>query len=672
MLVRDQNVHECEQGIPKLPGRCGIEDRRDPVGPSGRERGVHGIDGSLALREHDRGIRMPDHRLACLRWRDRVIGTGHDDDAIAPLSIDLDECGAAWAVRDVHVPIVDALLVQDGAQPRPRVVLTDGPDEVHRGSEPRCGDRLIQALATGESLERGADHGFARVGKACEADDQVEIQTPDHDHGTGCRDHRRIDHGSILSVVATLGIDLGTSSVKVALVDERDRILRVAKRGYPVDAPQPGWAQTDPHRWLNATLDACGEVLAGAGHEVTAVGFSGQMHGVVLADENLEPLLPAILWADSRARPQVQRMASHLDSAHLARLGSPAVPGFAATSLAWLADERPDAWSRARYAVQPKDWLRMRLGGACATDPSDASGTLLADIVTQEWSPDVLAWAGVDISLLPSIAGSTDDGGPVLIDGTEYRAVVGGADTACAIAGLGLRPGGAYLAVGTGTQFGYLMGEPLVDRTLRTHTFALAGPRTSGWYRLAGVQSGGLVLEHAVRLLDATIEEAAAALRSGVKPDDPIFVPYLAGERTPFMAAGLQGAWHGLGLSTDRAAVLRSVLEGVAQAAALGVDAVRDSGVTLPAVVPLVGGGSHDSSFRQLLADATGLSLGGVDAPDAAVIGAAVLARGSVRAEHPVSVATVVEPTLTGSELLAERRARLVDLVNDQLEGYAP
>ena len=152
------------------------------------------------------------------------------------------------------------------------------------------------------------------------------------------------------------------------------------------------------------------------------------------------------------------------------------------------------------------------------------------------------------------------------------------------------------------------------------------------------MQSGGLALEHALRLLDATIGEAVAALGEGVRADDPIFVPYLAGERTPFMAAGLQGAWHGLGLSTNRAALLRSVLEGVAQAAALGVAAVRDSGVSLPPVVPLVGGGSHDPSFRQLLADATGLSLGVVDAPDAAVIGAAILARGAVRADEPVAV----------------------------------
>ena len=468
-----------------------------------------------------------------------------------------------------------------------------------------------------------------------------------------------------------MGIDLGTGSVKVALVDDDDRILRVAKRAYPVDAPQAGWAQTEPHRWLEATIDACAEVLGDGRHDATAVGFSGQMHGVVITDAELAPLAPAILWADSRARPQAAQMAQAFTPQQLAELGSPAVPGFAATSLAWLAAQESAVLARARYALQPKDWLRMRLGGTWATDPSDASGTLLCDIAREEWSAAAVDWAGVAASILAPILGSTQDAGTVRIGDRQLPAVVGAADTACAIAGLGLRTGGAYLAVGSGTQFATLLSEPIVDSGLRTHTFALAGPRAAGWYRLAGVQSGGLVLEHALRLLNATIGEALAALRTGLQPDDPYFVPYLAGERTPFMDARLLGAWHGLGLSTSRAALLRSAMEGIAQAAALGVEAVRATGAPLPAVVPLVGGGSHDAMFRQLLADATGLALATVDAPDAAVVGAAILARGSMRADHAAPVTAVVEPSSVAGTLLAERRARLVELVLTQQEGAA-
>jgi sugar (pentulose or hexulose) kinase len=145
-----------------------------------------------------------------------------------------------------------------------------------------------------------------------------------------------------------------------------------------------------------------------------------------------------------------------------------------------------------------------------------------------------------------------------------------------------------------------------------------------------------------------------------VKPDDPIFVPYLSGERTPFMTPSLRGSWHGLSLATDRASMLRSVLEGVAQAVALGVDAVQDSGEPLRSPVPLVGGGTHDPVFRQLLADATGLALAVAEAPDAAVVGAALLGSGRVTNPVRVPLAAPVEPRPEAAALLRERRGRMV------------
>lgn len=460
-----------------------------------------------------------------------------------------------------------------------------------------------------------------------------------------------------------LGIDLGTGSVKAAVLSDDGVVLAKASRAYAVQAPRPGWAESDPQEWLDATLDVVGQVLDATGETPATVGFSGQMHGVVLADANGRPLRPAILWADSRTAHEADRMARDLPDELMSRLGSRPVAGFAATTLAWLGAHESEVLARASRVLQPKDWLRVALGGEVATEPSDASGTLLFDVAAGQWSPEAVAWAGVSPDVLPPVRASQSGAGTVRVRGHEIPAAVGGADTACVVVGLGLGPGEGFTAVGSGSQTVRLMDEPLLDATLRTHTFCVAGEPRSGWYRIGAVQSAGITLTAALAWLGASVEEATAALAPGVQPDDPIFVPYLSGERTPFMTPTLRGSWHGLSLATDRAALLRSVLEGVAQAVALGVEAVQGSGAALTSPVPLVGGGTHDPAFRQLLADATGLALAVAEAPDAAVVGAALLGAGVARNPVRVPLAAPVEPRSDVAALLRDRRGRMVDEV---------
>ena len=467
--------------------------------------------------------------------------------------------------------------------------------------------------------------------------------------------------------MTTLGIDLGTGSVKAAVVAADGRMLGEASRPYEVAGPEPGWAESDPREWLAAVNEVVARVVAGSDRPIDAVGFSGQMHGVVVTDGDLVPLLPAILWADARASAEVVDLADSFSVQALASLGSPAVPGFAATTLKWLQRNRPEVMARARYALQPKDWLRSALGGDIATDPSDASGTLLYDVVSGGWSAEAIAWTGVDRSLLAEVRGSSDPAGAVSFDcGLTAPAVVGGADTACAMSGIGLRVGSGFIAVGTGSQTVSVLDSPSIDPSLVTHTFATLGAIGAGWYRIGAVQNAGLSLTKALAWLGADIAEAVEALRAGIRPSDPIFVPYLAGERTPFMDASLRGAWAELSLATDRPAMLRSILEGVAQAVALGVQAVEATGARLPATVPIVGGGTHDPAFRQLLASATGHVLGVTDAPNAAVVGAALLAQGRTCAQQPAEVSSIVEPEPDVQELLSARRERMVNLVRTQ------
>ena len=468
-------------------------------------------------------------------------------------------------------------------------------------------------------------------------------------------------------VRAALGVDLGTGSVKVAVVDEAGETLRSASRAYDLSSPHPGWAEADPMEWLHATTAAAGQVLDnGEGAAVVRVGFSGQMHGVVLCDESLDPVRPAITWADSRAGDEAADMQTVLGPEVLARLGSPAVSGFAATSLRWIRVHEPEALVRARYALQPKDWLRARLGGMVATEPSDASGTLLANVDEGSWNDDAITWSGVDRDVLPPIIGSSDPAGEIHLAGKTFECVTGASDTAAAITGLGLSIGDGFTAVGSGSQTVALVAQPTGGITHGTHLFATAGAPGSGWYRIGAVQNAGIALRQALTWLDATAEQANAALDQGVQASDPLFVPYVAGERTPFVDPGLRGAWLGLGLDTSREAMLRSVVEGVAHAVALGINAVLGAGAPLPDPLPLIGGGSVDARFRQLLADASGRRLAPRDQPDAAVVGAALLALG-VSALPASGADDVIEPLSSVHELLAARQQRLVEYVQ---QGY--
>ena len=349
---------------------------------------------------------------------------------------------------------------------------------------------------------------------------------------------------------SVIGIDLGTQSVKAACVSSDGVVLSSAVRPYAVAAARPGWAETDPHAWLAAAVDAASEARDAADAVPVAVGLSGQMHGVVLCDAEGTPLRRAITWADTRSGAQARRIADTLGRDELARLGSAPFPGFAGVTLAWLADHEPETLARAQWALQPKDWLRLRLTGEVATDPSDASGTLLYDLVAGAWSPAAMAACGVRADLLAPILASDGLAGTVS-DVTPLAGLpvaVGGADAACGIHGLGLPTGSGALALGTGAQLSSVIARPDPDETLRTHTFAAAGAIGSAYYRLAAVQSGGLALERALAWLGADVDEAQRALAAGIRPDDPVFLPFVAGERSPYLDPDLRASWQGLSL----------------------------------------------------------------------------------------------------------------------------
>jgi xylulokinase len=433
---------------------------------------------------------------------------------------------------------------------------------------------------------------------------------------------------------ALLGIDLGTSSVKVVVLNLDGRMLAVASSAYPVENPRNGWAETDPELWWRAVVAAVREAVAGAGASPVAIGFSGQMHGLVATGSDGAPLRPAMLWSDSRA---VEQLAGYrqLPDPVRARLGNPLTPGMAGPMLAWLAQHEKQTYASMRAALQPKDWLRARFTGEFLAEPSDASATLLYDVVGDGWDADVIAALGLNADLLaPLLASSGQRAGELLPDpaaelGLEAGIPVaaGAGDTAAAALGSGLTdPADAQLTIGTGAQIVTPTARPTVSsvQVLDPPTHLYRAATDTGWYSMAAILNGGLALDWARNLLGATWAELYASAATPAQSDDPLFLPHLNGERTPYLDPAMRGAWVGLAPRHDRTRLLRAALEGVALAVRDALECLRGPGAPRDDL-RLAGGGSTDVAWRQLLADVLGTTLRAVDVSAASGRGAALL-----------------------------------------------
>ncbi|ANE45013.1 xylulose kinase [Deinococcus puniceus] len=458
-----------------------------------------------------------------------------------------------------------------------------------------------------------------------------------------------------------LALDLGTGSVKVGLVTAGGELVRQASRPYAATSPSPGWAETDPAAWWAGVVGAVQEVLAGLDPaRVRAVGLSGQMHGVVLVDAGGHPLRPAVLWSDTRSAAELT-LFSALDPSVLARLGNPPVAGMAGPTLLWLRQHEPAQLQAARWALQPKDWLRFYLTGEVATDPSDASGTLLYDLVGGCWSEEVLEVLGISPAVLPPVLAPDAVAGRLLPAAASELGlpagipiVTGAADTAAALYGSGLLPGEAQLTVGTGAQV-VVRAAVLPPPHPSLHVFREA--EGVGCYTLAAIQNAGLVLEWVRRTLRLTWPECYAAAQEIDAQVDagplPIFLPYLTGDRTPHLDPHARAAWVGLNAAHDHRHMARAAFEGVALSIAQAAELLP---LTPGQALFLAGGGTVDPWWRQLLADCLGRELHAVATPGASVLGAARLAWAGIGVERPPTrpeVTAVIVPQV--GRISAER-----------------
>ena len=410
---------------------------------------------------------------------------------------------------------------------------------------------------------------------------------------------------------AVLGIDLGTSGVKALVTDMDGNELGRGTAGYPVRVPASGRAETAPGDWWRATRAAVREALAEADRvTVTAMAVAGQMHGVVLVDDRGAPLREAILWLDQRAAAEAATY-EELPGEYTAMLGNRPSPGMAGPLLSWLMTHEPGTVRAAWWVLQPKDWLRLRLTGQAATDPTDASGTLLYDLATDAWADPLIEKLGLPREKLPPVRGSADLGGHLLRGPAAdlglpagIPVAVGAADTAAALFAAGLKPDEAMLNLGSsGVWVVQEAGFRPADITKpTTNLYRAVG---DGCYRLASVYNVGVTLDWVRNLVGATWDELYDTASRPRRPDAPRFDPYLSPER---WNPGATGAWTGLTLAHEREDLMRSALDGVAGLLRERLDDLRAAGHA-PRRVILGGGGTANPAWRELLAQALGLPL---------------------------------------------------------------
>lgn len=433
-----------------------------------------------------------------------------------------------------------------------------------------------------------------------------------------------------------LGIDLGTSGVKAILLSADGTTGPFAEStvSYPLSTPHSGWSEQDPADWWNGTAQVIRTVVE-RGVNIEAVALSGQMHGATLLNSSGQVLRPAILWNDQRSAAECGLITNQIGLTTLVEwVANPALAGFTAPKILWIRQHEPDVYRRIAHVLLPKDYVNFCLVGEMASEFSDASGTLLFDVVHRCWSEEMLHALNVPRSFLPAVHSSTDVIGHVtreaacatgLREGTPV--VAGGADNACAAIGMGVvRQGQVLSSIGTSGTMLAPNVQPRIDPLGRLHTFAHAVPDT--WYLMGVVLSAGGSLQWLRDALGDTVSydsllREAAAIPEG--SDGLIFLPYLSGERTPHGDADARGVFFGLSLNHRRAHLVRSVLEGVTYALADSVAIMRDIGIEV-GTIRATGGGSRHPLWRQIQADVfhAPVEIGASDMGPA--LGAAILA----------------------------------------------
>jgi xylulokinase len=450
-------------------------------------------------------------------------------------------------------------------------------------------------------------------------------------------------------MAAFLGIDIGTSGTKTLAMAEDGTILATATEEYPLSSPRPGWSEQEPEDWWQASVKGVRKVMKLAklkAADIAGIGLSGQMHGSVFLDKSGNVIRPALLWNDQRTAAeceQIEKLAGGR-KALIRMVANPALTGFTAPKILWLRNNEPQNFEKTVQVLLPKDYVRYRLTGEFATEVSDASGTLLLDVVNRCWSGKLLNKLDLDAGLLPAVHESEDVSGVLseavakemgLNAGTPV--VGGGGDQAASAIGNGIvRKGIVSATMGTsGVVFAH-SDEVQVDPEGRLHTFCHAV--RGKWHVMGCVLSAGGSLQWFRNQLCQA--EIAAAKRKKIDPYELItqqaadapagseglfFLPYLTGERTPHADPNARACWIGLSLRHGKGHMARAVMEGATFAMRDTLEIIKEMNIPVKEV-RLSGGGARSEFWRQMQADIYGQYVATINAEEGPAYGVALLA----------------------------------------------
>jgi xylulokinase len=436
-----------------------------------------------------------------------------------------------------------------------------------------------------------------------------------------------------------LGIDIGTGGSRALLVNEKGRVVAAVTAPHEdMKMEKPLWAEQRPENWWDAAQQAIKAVLKEAKVKpgaIKGIGLSGQMHGLVILDENNEVIRPALIWCDQRSQNQVDWINQTVGKDNvLAFTANPVLTGFTLPKLLWVRDNEPRNFARVRKMLLPKDYIRFKLTGEFATDVSDASGTALFDVVTRKWSSEMVSRVKLDESILPQVFESSDITGAITEEAAAATGLTagipvvgGGGDQAASAVGNGIvEPGIVSCTIGTsGVVFAH-MERPTYDPQGRVHTFCHAVK--GKWHVMGVTQGAGLSLQWYRNQFapgveyDKLMDEAATAHCGS---HGLFWLPYMMGERTPHLDATARGGWIGVTAKHTRADMIRSLIEGVSYSLKDCLDLLDAMGAPVENV-RVSGGGGKSPFWRQVLADVFSKKVITLETQEGSAYGAALLA----------------------------------------------
>lgn len=471
-----------------------------------------------------------------------------------------------------------------------------------------------------------------------------------------------------------LGIDVGTSSVKAVLTSEKGQVCSEASSDLTVSRPHALWSEQDPRAWWAATNSAVTALDAKLRAQVIGIGLAGQMHGATLLGADMQPLRAAILWNDGRSSAECAALEADIPEL-LTITGNRAMPGFTAPKLAWVRQHEPEIFAATQMVLLPKDYVRLRMTGDCASDMSDSAGTLWLDVAKRDWSDLMLAATGLKRAHMPKLYEGTAPTGQLRAElaeawgMTRVPVAAGGGDNAAGAVGVGVvRPGDAFLSLGTSGVL-FLANDGFRPNPKGgVHAFCHALPER--WHQMSVILSAASCVNWAARM--AGVADVATFFQQiearGTPSGSEIFLPYLSGERTPHNNPHAQGVLFGLTHESDGVALGQAVLEGVALAFRDGLDVLLETGAHIDTIT-VIGGGARSRYWSRILSAALNRPLiyrdGGEVGPAFGAARLAQLAVGSGTVEEVCAappITYIAEPNERLVDDLAHKQTRFRDL----------